>query len=273
MPPVMKRVLTCKGSVKNEKTLQVEPCNQLLVTDGIGGFRCKNRDEHVLKYKTGFCAGGACEGSAKKAPSGRPMPTCKWWKRCPCECHKIFDMMFAASGMERQLQDNSGYKVDHSLFRMPTPEERLAMIASSVGTGPTTPIVIESPAPDLVPATIRRVFTPTATGRAARGELASWVKHECDVWLVEELIYKCTPPYLAEAIAKTQGFAKPPSVGAVDAVLKRWVEIGFAVVEKKPTRFIKYTDDGIRLGLEGCIERAKRTRRLQEAEAGRSFRR
>lgn len=271
MPPA-KKVSLCNAFIKGED-LKIKVCGKVLASDGLGGLRCPDRDEHMLKHKTGFCANGNCEGSAKKSPSGRAMKTCSWWKRCPCDCHKTYDMMFGMSGMERVLVDNSGYSPDHGQFKMPTLEERMAMIASSMVGGHTAPTVIESPAPEVVPPTVARSFAPTATGRAARGELAAWVKLECDVWLIDNPEYSCTPAYLSEAIAKTQGLGKAPSVGAVDAVLKRWAEIGFAVMEKKPTRFIKYTDDGVKLGLEGCLERAKRNRRSKAAEAGRSFHR
>jgi len=272
MPPVRK-VLTCKAFIKDEKDLTLKACSLPLVSDGLGGWRCTRRDDHVLKYKTGFCANGDCEGSARKTAAGKARPSCKWWKRCPCSCHQMYDLMFRTAEMERQVVDNSGYAPDTGEFQMPTLEERIAMIASSMPAAPSAPRIIESPAPDIVPATVTRAFTPTPSGRAARGELALWVKTECDIWAVDQPGYKCTPVYVAEAIAKTQGFVRPPSVGAVDAVFKRWERIGFAIIERKPTRFSSYTPDGIRLGLEGCIERAKRAARTETAEAGRSFRR
>jgi hypothetical protein len=275
VPPAAKKPYICKAEIKNESTLKVEPCGNTLVSDGLGGWRCPKRDEHVLKYKTGFCANGDCEGSAKKSPSGKSRKTCDWWKRCPCTCHAMYDMMFSTAGMERQLVDNSGYSADVSEFKMPTLEERIAAHALSMPHRPDTPTVIESHAPAVVPVMVARSFTPTRTGRAARGELGSWVQKVCDVWAVDEdeQNWNCTPAYIAERVAKNEGFGKPPSVGAVDAVLKRWEAVGFAEVGRKPTRFLKYTSDGIRLGLEGCIERAKRAKKSQAAEANRSFRR
>lgn len=172
--------------------------------------------------------------------------------------------------MPRQLVDNSGYAPDHSEFQMPTLEERIAMHPLSSGPSSNAPRLVESPAPDLVPATVERAYAPTASGRAAPGELESWVKRECDVWLVEDEGFPCTPAYLAEQVGKTQGI-KPPSVGAITAIFNRWVKIGFAEVAAKPARFVKYTEDGIRLGLDGCKARAKRQRRMAEAAAGRRF--
>lgn len=270
MPPAQR---TCKEFIKDERTLKLKLCGRTLVSDGAGSLRCPDRNEHVLKYKTGFCQNGNCEGTAKRTVSGKPFATCKWWKRCPCDCHKTYDTMFSMSDMERQVVDNSGYSPDLGEFKMPTLEERIAAIASSMALSPTRPVVIESPAPETVPVTLARTFAPTRSGRAARGELAQWVKTEVDIWVVDQPGYKCTPAYVAEAIAKTQGFGKPPSVGAVDAVFKRWERIGFAEIGRKPTRFLKYTDKGIELGLEGCIEKSKRSKKLQAAEAGRQFRR
>ena len=135
-------------------------------------------------------------------------------------------------------------------------------------TGPVAPRVEESPLPDAVPATIVRAFNPTASGRAAPGELELWVKQHCDIWLVEAERFPCTPAYLSEEIGKAQGI-KPPSVGAITAVFQRWVKIGFAEIGAKPARFLKYTDDGVKLGLEGCKVRHKAKRKAAEAAAGR----
>jgi hypothetical protein len=91
------------------------------------------------------------------------------------------------------------------------------------------------------------------------------VKTACDVWLVESYSFPCTPAWLAEEIAAAQAI-KAPSVGAISAVFERWIKLGFAVIEKKPTRFVSYTDEGIKLGLEGLKARSKRTKQLTEAE-------
>jgi len=232
------------------------------------GATCPNRNEHILKYATGFCQNGDHEGSARKSYSGKPRPTCKWWKRCPCSCHIQFDQMFAMAEMERQLVDNSGYSPDHGGFTMPTLEERAHLAALSRAVGPSRPVVEESPAPGLVPASIVRPYAPTATGRAAPGELESWVKKQCDIWLVEQEQFPCTPAWLSEQVGKDQGI-KPPSVGAITAIFIRWQKLGFAEIATKPARFVKYTPDGIRLGLEGCKLRAKQQRKNAEAAAGR----
>jgi hypothetical protein len=40
-------------------------------------------------------------------------------------------------------------------------------------------------------------------------------------------------------------------------VFKRWERIGFAVIDRKPTRFSRYTEDGVKLGLEVLKLKAK----------------
>ena len=258
----------CTAPVKDEQTLTMRECGTVLASKGA---LCRNRAEHCV-IRTGFCENGNCEGTNKKSYSGKAMPTCKFWKTCACTCHTSYDMMFKMSEMERQVVDNSGYSPDRGDFVMPTLEERLAEhVLSAPVTAPRTAYV-ESPAPDLVPATLQRSYAPTTTGRAAAGELESWVKKQCDIWVIEDsendIWYTCTPAYLAEKIAETEGI-KAPSVGAISAVFDRWVKIGFADCQKKPTRFVGYTEQGKRLGLEGCKEKAKRARRSAEAALGR----
>jgi hypothetical protein len=183
----------------------------------------------------------------------------------------MYDQMFAMADRPREVVDNSGWHPPKGEFWMPTPEERMAIIASSRPHAPDAPVLVESPLPGAVPATIRRSFTPTATGRAARGELELWVKEQCDIWIVEQDGNLCTPVILSEEIGRAQGI-KPPSVGAISAVFDRWVAIGFAVIDKKPVRFTSYTEEGIRLGLEGCKDKAKRAKRLKIAEGARTLR-
>lgn len=259
--PAKPRVpLVCKRPVKDDN-LEPKPCGRKF-KNGL----CGNELHHVSKYKTGFCAKGWCEGKKPKTFRGEPAPTCKMWSTCPCECHSQLDKMYAMSGKAREVVNSSEWHPDRSEFWMPSPEERMQILASSRPGVPDAPILVESPLPDAVPATLRRSFTPTATGRAARGELESWVKDHCDIWLVEDEDFPCTPVYLAEQIGKAQGI-KPPSVGAISAVFERWVKIDFGIVAKKPTRFLGYTEQGIKLGLEGCKDKAKREKRsVQSAQ-------
>jgi hypothetical protein len=185
--------------------------------------------------------------------------------------------MFEMTGTPRILIENPEYKPVKSPFWMPSLEDRVLMAAAAAAVSfnskePSTPVTIESPAPGVVPGTVARSFAPTATGRAARGELESWVRAVTDEWLVENYDFPCTPAWIGEQIAQKQGIVKPPSSGAIDAVLNRWVEIGFAVKEKKPTRFLRYTEEGVEHGLEAMKLKAKLKKARQRSNMDRGFR-
>lgn len=263
--PKPKRIPTCSASIKDDD-LKVVVCGKR-TTEG----RCPNVAAHITKYPNGYCAKKWCEGANPKDWKGNPAPTCKSWRTCPCTCHTMYDMMYSQTGRPRDIVNNSEYRPPKGEFWMPSPEERMEMIASSREHHDDAPVIVESPLPDAVPATVKRSYAPTASGRAARGELESWVKDECDIWLVEDDGNPCTPAYLAAIIARKQGI-KEPSVGAINAVFERWVKLGFAEISKKPTRFERYTEQGVRLGLEGCKDKAKRAKRSAEATAGRRMR-
>lgn len=261
----------CKAEVKTDAGKR-ETCGKTLLKREFGAYYCPNYKEHILPFVTGFCAVKACEGAHRKDAAGRNMKTCEEWKHCPCQCHTLYDTMFLMSDSPRVVIDNSGYVPAPHTYWVPTPEERAMMLASSSPRVTSTPTLIESPAPGVVPATIARTFAPTVTGRAARGELESWVKRVCDEWLVEEINDLCTPGYVARCVAKNEGLGKEPSVGAISAVWDRWVSLGFAVIEKKPTRFLKYTTEGALLGLEVLKERARSQRRMATGANKRSGR-
>ncbi len=259
-----KVIRKCKALVKDDNGRASE-CGTILKGE------CPNRREHVWTLRTGFCGIGACEGAHIIGAGGKPLKTCEEWKYCPCECHRMYDQMFQMSEMSRVLVDNSGYSPEHSQFWMPSLEDRVALLASSRAVGPIAPVMLESPLPEAIPATLRRTFAPTPTGRSARGELESWVKDVCDEYLVENYRAPCTPAFVSEAIAKAQGLA-PRSVGAIDAVFKRWEELGFALIGRKPTRFVAYSPDGVHLGLDAMKLRAKQTERTKMSAARRGVR-
>jgi hypothetical protein len=68
----------------------------------------------------------------------------------------------------------------------------------------------------------------------------------------------CTPQWVSERILAEGVTTKSPSTGAIDAVFKRWIEIGYANIGSKPTRFVSFTVAGIKDGLEVMKARAKR---------------
>ena len=261
-------VRTCPKWVKSDQGVKAE-CGTVLPK---GQPECRNKSNHMYPFKTGLCAVGACEGIKKLSASGRPMKPCHFWKFCACSCHEVFDMMFSMSEMDRVFVDNSGWSPEHSEFKMPTYEERAAaQVAARAGVTEISAVIIESPIPDLIPNTYKHTFQSTPTGRAARGELESWVREFCDEYLVEKYADICSPMFVAEGIGKAKGI-NPPSSGAVDAVFKRWMAIGFALIAPKPTRFIGYTPDGVKLGLEAMKLRARDASKSKQSLADRGIR-
>lgn len=227
-----------------------------LVGKAMVSGKCEASDEHMLPFVSGFCCNGWHEGENAKDQKGNPVPTCKLWLICPCECHSKWDTIYEVSEMERALVDNSSYSPDHGKYSMPSAEERALAYARQHAPKTSEPILVPSHAPGVVPPILQRDFAPTRSGRAARGELEAWVRKACDDWLVDQPGGICSPVYLASDIAKDQGI-NPPSTGAITACLDKWAKIGFAVVERKPVRFINYTPDGIEQGLEVLKLKAK----------------
>jgi hypothetical protein len=263
--PSALQLKTCKRKVR--RAGKHEECGKQFLGTGrhCGGV-------HLLPMKTGFCSNGWCEGKKATDWRGRPVPTCSFIETCPCGCHDTLDKLFAMTESERIVVESSGYSPPHRTFWMPSDDPIPVVDESSSPNGTGGPVVLESPAPDRVPASIVRDFTPTPSGRAAKGELEWWVKHQCDIWLIDEPGEPCTPSYLAAEIARDQGIT-PPSVGAINAVFERWIKLGFAVIEKKPTRFVRYTEDGVKYGLEKMKSDAKRRARLQLKDDRRNLRR
>lgn len=216
---------------------------------------------------TGFCGMGQHEGSKPRSPSGLPMKTCmrvyhyreKTW-HCGCKCHVELDRMFQMMDMERYVEENPEYVPVKPTWQMPTLDERVAL---SIERRTTPTIRIESVMPTHVPATVSRVFTPTVSGRAGRGQLELWVKQACDRWIVDKPESSCTPQWISDQIVVVEDI-KPPSVGAINAVFERWTKLNFALVGRKPVRFVGYTDEGVKHGLDGLKIRAK----LQRSSSG-----
>lgn len=258
-----------KPAVKKKCNRQIRKAGEH-VTCGISytGDVCPNKEQHLLKFKTGYCNNGWCEGSKAKDWRGDPVPTCKFTVTCPCGCHDVLDELFALTGAQRLVVESSGYVRPERSYWMPSDDPTMGL---SSADGDTVAPYLESPMPDAVPGTLAVPFKPTPTGRAARGELEAWVKEACDIWLVDQPGVRCTPTYLAEEIARSKGIT-PPSVGAIGAVFDRWTALGFAVCTKKPVQFVKYTEDGIKLGLERMKADAKAAKKRQQRQLERGYR-
>jgi hypothetical protein len=128
------------------------------------------------RVKSGFCGIGHCEGTQPRSYSGQPMKTCQSWMTCSCDCHAKINQMFEMTGLERIPVENPEYHPVKSPYWMPNPEDRILELAASNGSGVDAPRILESPDPSRVPARLAASYTPTPTGRAARGQLESWVQ-------------------------------------------------------------------------------------------------
>lgn len=230
-------------TVRVRRAAALENCGTVLPKSG----DCPNKSNHLHPMVTGFCNSGWHEGQKIDKP------TCRFWLLCPCDCHTQLSRMAFLTDTVRMLVDNSTYVPDRGGFVMVTRAELAVQTAvSRVESARVEP----SAAPGLVPDSILRDFAATETGRAAKGQLESWVREVTDAWALDPS-ENCTPQLVSRAIARQQGLEKPPSVGAIDAVFKRWSAIDFAVIGTRPTRFVRYTVAGIQYGLEGLKARKR----------------
>lgn len=195
---------------------------------------------------TGFCEAGLHEGKRPKDREGRPLRTCPFWEACNCKCHADLNELYKMTDTPRVLVENPEYMPLVNTFWMPSPEDYASVPEAA-------PDVDEKGGVLVAP----KVVAVTPTGRTNRGGLEYLVQRECLLWLDQPAATHCTPRYLSDEIARTEKM-KAPSLGAVDAVLKRWVACGYAIVEKSPTRFVGLTEEGRAKGLEHMKALAKK---------------
>lgn len=215
------------------------------------GYLCPNKEMHLNPMLTGYCDSGWHEGNKINKP------TCRFWVTCPCDCHTQLSRIADLTGTERVLIDNSTWTSGNQFVQVSLTES----VQAAALVKPNA-ILIPSALPELMPSTVQREFAPTGTGRAGRGELEDRVQRGVQRWVTRlnagEDPPSCTPPYLSLEIQQHDNLEKAPSTGAIDAVFKRWLEIGYALIGSKPTRFVAFTPAGIRDGLEVMKARAKR---------------
>lgn len=103
-----------------------------------------------------------------------------------------------------------------------------------------------------------RKWEPTATGRRARGELEDMVDMLCKRWIMRDLlagVEDCTSEWLAKEATELDG--RSTSTGGITGILRRWDELGYAIIEDGPTRFVSFTAKGMQVGLAEMARRAK----------------
>jgi len=187
---------------------------------------------------SGFCANGQHEGLKPKNWRGEPMPTCNFGP-CTCSCHTTMDQMFAAADLPRVPVDNPEYRPDHGEFVLPSALDVTVPDVLSDDSGTESHADLER-ASRAIPDPVAGVsFTPTESGRRARGQLEYEVLAICRRWLEDEFDWPaCYPKFMAEMIDK----ADPPSTGAITAVFQRWERMDFAEYQHKPIAFLKFTN-------------------------------
>ncbi len=204
-------------------------------------------EEMKLPFPSGFCNSGWHEGTRAKDWRGNPAPTCRLAGSCPCSCHTELDRMFEMAGQERVVQDNPEWIPPERTYWMPSDDPTYNMPAA---------------APDVV--ADDEHLEVTATGRVRKGGLESAVQRVVLTWLegadLQKRIEGFVVKDISAAVFENEGAAldKPPSLGAIGAVLDRWDTYGYVLLGKKPVRVIGLTPDGQEKGLDWCRARFKK---------------
>lgn len=114
-------------------------------------------------------------------------------------------------------------------------------------------------------------FAPTASGRRARGQLENILDHVCKSWMMQSEVRaqadQCTAEWLATAVTAIDGRAT--STGACRRVLLRWRDLGYAIVEENPLRFVGLTEQGMKIGIDELERRSKKKSRHFDWDAPR----
>lgn len=197
------------------------------------------------KYITQHCANGSCEGTKKISALGASFVACRGQYSyrgrmitCTHDCHEMF----------RQLREITG--ITDSVG--PVVIEQTSILGRLSVTGFLHPTVTTTAAIPIErdghadPTGANEPFSPTPSGQRARGQLEEQVRTEVQRFFnagVEMIAtLGLTPTLLAKAINQN----KPPSQGAVYAVLKRWERDGLVTLAEKPFRLVGITDLGKR---------------------------
>lgn len=189
------------------------------------------------KIITGHCMGGSHEGKPTKSPSGLPLKECLYPNHCACDCHVE----------ERQLR---------SLLKLPDPEFLVPGAPIPARLGAITDIsgaILVTHAPDVVKP---QRLAHTGPDSSLRTRLE---------WRMYEVCKRFSLVGAHETEMMTVQFfigrlGEETSSGAVDAVLKRWAERGFATMGRQPTRFTGFTQKGAEMGLELYLESLRKSK-------------
>ena len=236
---IEKKIPACRERVRDPETLEMVRCpGPFTKMNG-----CANKENHVLKYRTGFCCNGQCEGTHPRSKGkGLSMATCPAYLTCPCECHEIMNTVFKVAQRPRILVENSEYTPIRTKFYVPSLEE---VIENRIEKHLKQFDVIEAPAPNVA----------TIYERKNRNQntlpIEKYTLECCNAWTLSQAQNKkdLTPDLVIAWIKKAKG-EDPPSRGAVYSTFKRWEEMGFCVTLSNPFRFVSFTKRGLEMGLE-----------------------
>lgn len=242
----------------------------------------------VTKRKpvTGFCNSinkqPQHEGTKPVSPTGVALPVCLFWETCGCSCHEQITKMYADIGMDREPPEQShGFLefVRNQATEFDTNETPLDPVYDALSSSDGVGVPLDDEGPPTTPvsalgATLEAyalaggppAFTPTPTGRRARGQLEYDVLQVCKEYTQSVWDWSaCTPKVVAERIGKMNA-TEPPSTGAINAVWDRWEKLQFAEQAKKPSRFVKFLSGNSVADLDRLKSQVKRNRKRVQAE-------
>jgi hypothetical protein len=206
-----------------------------------------------MAYKSGFCGAGLHEGERLRSPSGAPLKVCTMWEVCNCDCHDLITRMYEQAEQPREPVQNPDY--------IPyVPEFTLVSKVGNLGLSAITGLVNAPDTPENAVASRSAAASGVLATPDAEPSREMSVKEITDAFALAGSEELCTPNYISDEIARLH-HVPPPSTGAIHAVLNRWEAQGFAIIGHKPMRFISYTVDGLKIGLDGCKEVYKRRQR------------
>lgn len=220
--------------------------------------------------RSGFCSNGHHEGTTPVNYKGDPLPTCVWLP-CECDCHAKIDKMFKMAGEPRVgRMPNPKYVREPSPFLPPKQLDLRAGDTRSNGDHPDTLLGPENATHGVLDRVAGRAFALTPTGQRARGQLEYEVLSICKQFNDKVFDWDmCITKYVAEAIDKND----PPSTGAISAVWDRWAAMRFAMIGKKPIRFLGFTNsNGTAEELDAVKSELKRKKARSKADARRGIR-
>lgn len=213
----------------------------------------KPQSSKSSSYITGHCAHGNCEGTANRSATGALYHACRGTYNftfrlggtvvCTHTCHKAFA---AIRALIAELPGNE------AIVDLPVPPvakgnlflpEPHAMPVSTLSV-PLSPAQGASGVSAGIGSPKAKAFTPTPSGRAARGELEEQVRTVLvTAWQGGRSLIETVgigPKAIAASISKD----KPPSQGAIHAVLTRWANKNLVTLTDKPFRVMGFTVQG-----------------------------